>query len=143
MGPAANFGHQGYAGIGVLTKAWANGSLGGRLGTGGAWYDAWRFDQAPKFDFPAPYRRGFFHTLWGSNSGARGQFTFIPAGSTSPREFANEVFASDGAGDDIKPVAMRMGPDGSLYYLLTDYETPDGRVHRIRFHGRYTSSIPR
>ena len=136
----ANYGHQGYGGIGVETAAWANASTaGGKLVTGGAWYPS----SGP---FPAEYHGQLFVALWGSNGSNGGPpgdlVTLPPTGSPAPALFADDVGGVDAAGLTLKPVVPRVGPDGHLYYLLTSYETDDGEVRRIRYTGQPSAATP-
>ncbi|MEO1370517.1 MAG: PQQ-dependent sugar dehydrogenase, partial [Acidobacteriota bacterium] len=66
VAPAANYGHDGFDGIGAETEPFADGGVpGGRVITGGAWYPA---DPGPGA-FPETYRGSYFIALWGSNGG--------------------------------------------------------------------------
>ncbi|MEM7203249.1 MAG: LamG-like jellyroll fold domain-containing protein [Planctomycetota bacterium] len=136
----ANFGHQGFGGIGTSTAPWASASTGTPLNTGGAWYDRWRFATAPPLQWPAQYFGGYFVCQWGANGSSPGAIVHFPAGSRTPRRFAGSVSALDSLGQIIKPVCVRVGPDGHLYYLMTTYETGGGVVHRIRWTGGSTSA---
>lgn len=138
----ANFGHQGYGGIGIDTPPWLNSSTGGHLNTGSAWYDGWRFAFSPPLVWPAQYHGGLFVCQWGTNGGQPGRIVFIPSGSTTPTGFATSIAATSGDGQVLKPVCLRMGPDGHLYYLLTTYDTTDGRIQRIRYTGQATAATP-
>ncbi len=129
----ANFGHQGFNGIGVERGAWHNTSISGgnadKLITGGAWYDGSSGTLPPEYD------GRLFVCHWGSNGSPTGVINTV----RSETDLTTERFADD----VIKPVNIRIGPDGDLYYMYTTYQTFNGRVHRIRFTGASSVSAPR
>ncbi len=131
--PGANYGHQGYGGIGVETARWADGAqAGGLLITGGAWYP----DSA---SFPAEYFGNYFITLWGSNSGDAGNIHRV-LGVDQP---VTVGFASDVRIGDAKPVLTRVDPlTGDLFYLLTTYDTGAASVQRVRWTGQASAATP-
>lgn len=126
----ANYGHQGTGGGGTPASAWVSaGSAGGKLVTGGAWVPVGG-------GFPALYHGAYLTPLWGGNNDASGRMNFVHgADDPTVSAFATGVFGSacDPQGDNTKPVTTRFGPDGQLYYLVTNYETGCGAVHRIRW----------
>ena len=130
---AANYGHQGYTGIGNQQSEWANasGEAGGNLVTGGAWYPDTGY-------WPSTYHGVYFTALWGSNNQSTGDINYIG----SETETSSTSFASSVGQAGLKPVLTRIGPDGNLYYLLTDYESDEGRVHMIRWTGQQSAVIP-
>ncbi|MEM8709658.1 MAG: PQQ-dependent sugar dehydrogenase [Planctomycetota bacterium] len=136
----ANYRHQGYGGIGLSRGRWVDGAAAGnKLVTGGAWYP----DSGP---FPAPYRGAYFMALWGTNGasgGPPGQISFVRS-SQDPTvaSFATDVGQFDGAGTRLKPVHLRVGPDGAVYYLLTSYITGAGRIVRLRYTGAASVAAP-
>lgn len=128
----ANYGHQGYAGIGTSTGPWHSSYQGGgakdKLITGGAWYSG------ASGTLPAHYAGRLFVCHWGSNASSVGVIRTV----ASETDLTTELFA-----DNVdKPVTIRVGPDGHLYYMETTYETSTGAVHRIRFTGRAAASTP-
>ncbi|MEL6432011.1 MAG: LamG-like jellyroll fold domain-containing protein, partial [Planctomycetota bacterium] len=137
---AANYAHQGYGGIGNRRSRWTNGaSAGSAMISGGAWYPS----SGP---FPAQYRGAYFMCLWGTNGangGPPGQISYVrPATNGAVSAFQTQVGAFDGAGTRLKPVHLRVGPDGALYYLLTSYLTGSGSIERIRYAGGTTVQAP-
>lgn len=137
LAPAANFGHDGYNGLGTDADPWANASgTGGKLITGGAWYPA----GGP---WPATYHGNYLVALWGGNgSNTDGRIVrVVDDGGGSPQTlpFADNVFRNPGR---HKPVMTRIGLDGHLYYLLTDYETGDAEIHAIRYTGVAATPTP-
>lgn len=132
----ANYGHQGNS-IGTPVGEWANGSVGGaKLITGGTWYPS----GGP---FPIDYHGSYFVPLWGGNGDQSGVITRVRS-ITDPTTvpFADNVFATDcGSSNSLKPVTTRVGPDGAIYYLLTDYESGCGTVHQIRAVGVATPIV--
>ena len=133
----ANFQHQGYGGIGTAVTRWARLSdAGGKLITGGAWYP----ESGP---FPSEYWGSYFSALWGSNSSSPGHINRLLS-NVDPTAvgFASGVGEDDGSGQTLKPVLTRVGPEGDLYYLLTNYETDDGRVRRITWTGEDSAATP-
>ncbi|MEM1207472.1 MAG: LamG-like jellyroll fold domain-containing protein, partial [Acidobacteriota bacterium] len=133
LGAAANYGHQGYGGLGVETPPFADGALaGGNLITGGAWYPAGG-------SFPAQYHGNYFISLWGSNGGDSGDLSRV-LGVGTPTV---EPFATDVRIGDAKPVLTRVDPlTGDLFYMLTTYETGAASVQRIRWTGQASAAAP-
>ncbi|MEM1182473.1 MAG: PQQ-dependent sugar dehydrogenase [Acidobacteriota bacterium] len=126
---SANYGHDGFDGVGVETEPFADGGVpGGRVITGGAWYPT--ADAADAF--PEAYRGSYFIALWGSNGGDAGDIhRVVSLDDPTVLSFATDVRIGDG-----KPVLTRVDPLSSdLYYMLTTYQTGDGSVHRIRYTG--------
>ncbi len=120
--PGANYGHQGGGDLGTATGGWLDVDAGGgeaqKLVTGGAFYPS----DGP---LPVAYHGRSFFCLWGSNGSSTGVINVFGPDPSDP----GEVFATNVA----KPVNIRVGPDGWLYYMSTTYETSNGRIHRIRF----------
>ena len=131
--PGANYGHQGYTGIGIEKQEWGNGAegAGGTLITGGAWYPAEGY-------WPSQYRGVYFTALWGSNGDQTGHINFLH-GESNPTlsSFSSEIGQSG-----LKPVLTRVGPDGNLYYVLTNYESDQGRIHMLRWTGQESARSP-
>lgn len=128
----ANYGHQGYGGIGISTGTWHSTYDGGgakdKLITGGAWYSG------ASGTLPAEYAGRLFVCHWGSNASSVGVIRTV----ASESDLTTELFA-----DNVdKPVTIRVGPDGWLYYLDTTYETSAGAIHRIRFTGQAAAATP-
>ncbi|MEM6795016.1 MAG: PQQ-dependent sugar dehydrogenase [Acidobacteriota bacterium] len=130
----ANYGHQGYDGLGAPRAPFTDGAqIGGALITGGAWYPAGG-------SFPAEYHGNYFITLWGTNSANDSGDIHRVLGSGDPTV---EGFASDVRLGDAKPVLTRVDPlTGDLFYMLTTYQTGEASVHRIRFTGQSTVATP-
>ena len=130
----ANFGHDGFEGIGNLTSVWVDASsAGGKLITGGAWYPENGY-------WPEPYKGSFFVALWGSNNANDpGQIVQIEPG-TNPivTNFAKDVWLPGG----LKPVMTKIGPDENLYYMMTDYETGNAAIRMIHYTGQLTANAP-
>ncbi|MEM7573189.1 MAG: PQQ-dependent sugar dehydrogenase [Bacteroidota bacterium] len=133
---AANFSHDGFAGLGTEISAWTNvATAGGKLVTGGAWYPADGY-------WPAEYHGNYLVALWGGNgSQTDGRINRVLSDEGDPTvsTFATNVFAQPGR---HKPVMCKIGPDGNLYYLLTDYETGNAQIHLIRYTGVPTAAAP-
>lgn len=133
---SANFGHDGFNGIGNSTSEWTNVSAtGGLLVTGGAWYPENGY-------WPAAYRGNYFAALWGGNgSDTDGRIVRVDSDGNAPQilPFANKVFMSPGR---HKPVMCKIGPDQNLYYLLTDYETSRAQIRMIRYTGQAAAAAP-
>lgn len=123
----ANFGHDGYNGIGTEQSFWAETANGGKiLITGGAWYPSSGY-------WPEQYRGNYFYALWGSNYTDNGLLgTVASETDTSIEIFATNVgeITEDASN---KPVFTKVGPDGNVYYMLTDYETEGASIHRITY----------
>lgn len=128
VAPGANFGHDGYDGIGTQTGTWANAGGGGsaaRVISGGAWYPACG-------PFPSEYFGRYFAALWGSNSSSSGAIRTIASEiDTTTTSFGDTISHPDPLGV-LKPVYTAVSPAGDLYYLATNYEAEDGVVVRIR-----------
>lgn len=136
----ANYRHQGYGGIGTSRGRWVNGAnAGNKMITGGAWYPA----GGP---FPSQYHGAYFIALWGvngSNGGPPGQISTIRSlNDSTVTAFATDVGTFDGAGTRLKPVHLRVGPDGSVYYLLTSYMTGAGQIVRLSYTSGTTVAAP-
>lgn len=136
----ANYRHQGYGGIGQSRARWANGAAAGnKMITGGAWYP----QGGP---FPPQYHGAYFISLWGTNGssgGPPGQLSTIASvNDPTVASFASDVGEFDGAGTRLKPVHLRVGPDGALYYCLTSYMTGAGQIVRVRYTGGTTVASP-
>ena len=131
--PGVNYGHQGYAGLGVERDEWGNGATGasGTLITGGAWYPMDGY-------WPDTYRGAYFTALWGKNGEQSGHINYLQSESNP----AIASFSSAVGQSGLKPVLTRVGPDGNLYYLLTNYESDQGRIHMIRWTGQESAQSP-
>ena len=130
--PGANYGHDGYDGIGTSTPVWANLSVdGASVITGGLWYPSNGY-------WPVAYQGNYFAAFWGSNSnGAPGAITRL----VSETDLAKSMFYSNMlVGGELKPVMLKLGPDDNIYYMMTDYETGAGEVHKISYN--VVPSIP-
>ena len=129
-----NFGHDGFEAIGNASHPWTNVSVGGKiLVTGGAWYPQNGY-------WPESYRGSYFAALWGSNSGDAGSIIQVQ----SETNLGKQLFASNVIRPPRhKPVMTKIGPDGNLYYLLTDYETGEAEIHMIQYTGSPTVAAPR
>ncbi len=127
---AANYGHQGFGGIGEEAIAWANGGdPTGRVITGGVWYPT-------AGNWPIEYRGRYFVTMWGPNNSSLGHINYVDASDASVHVFASQVGRVDSqSGNSLKPITPEIGPDGDLYYLATTYTTGEGAVHRIAYIG--------
>lgn len=137
----ANYRHQGFGGIGTSRGRWANGAgAGNKMISGGAWYPL----GGP---FPPEYHGAYFMALWGingSNGGPPGQLSFLrSAGNPTAALFAANVGQFDGAGTRLKPVHLRIGPDGALYYCLTSYMTGAGQIVRVSYTGGTSIATPK
>ncbi|MEO0479094.1 MAG: PQQ-dependent sugar dehydrogenase [Planctomycetota bacterium] len=128
---AANFEHQGFAGIGVPTQPFVAANNGGRINTGGAWYSpSFPGQTAASMPFPTQYQGSYFVAQWGGNDGSGAEIARVRSRTNrSVSTFASNV----DHGPDGRPILTRVGPDGHLYYLATDYETSSGSIYRIRF----------
>ncbi|MEM1165625.1 MAG: PQQ-dependent sugar dehydrogenase [Planctomycetota bacterium] len=132
--PGANWGHQGDSGIGTDRGVWMHSTIesssaADKLITGGAWYPT---DDGP---FPLDYHGRLFVCNWGSNSSSTGIINILgPEPSDGGERFASDV---------AKPVMVRVGPDGHLYYMYTTYQTFNARIHRIRYTGQLSAATPR
>ncbi len=128
----ANFGHQGYGGIGVERGAWVNTTISGSsadtLITGGDWYDG------SLGTLPPEYNGRLFVCHWGSNASPTGVINTVQ----SELDLTTERFATD----IIKPVNLRIGPEGDIYYMYTTYQTFNGRIHRIQYTGAQSVAAP-
>jgi len=119
--PADNYGHDGNSNIGNRTGTWAK--AGVAIVSGGAWYYG--------NQFPASYQGHLFVTSW-----RRGLRTVASEADTTVADF--------GAGDvpNQGPLCPAVGPDGSLYYLDSTYETSNGTVNRIVYTAASTVASP-
>lgn len=138
--PGANFRHQNFNGIGISTGRWVNGAAAGNETiSGGAWYPA----GGP---FPSEYHGAYFMSLWGTNGadgGPPGQLSYVRSSSnTEVVAFDTSVGQFDGAGIRLKPVHLRVGPDGALYYLMTSYMTGAGSIARVSHEGSTSVATP-
>jgi len=126
----ANYGHQGYGGIGVDTDEWVDaGDAGGKVISGGAWLPS-------ASTWPTAYDGGYFVAMWGPNSATPGYVHHVDPSGPSVQGFATDVGVTDGGtGAMLKPVTPAFGPDGHLYLALTTYQTAEGAIHRIRWDG--------
>ncbi|QDV06763.1 Quinoprotein glucose dehydrogenase B precursor [Planctomycetes bacterium Poly30] len=138
--PGANYRHQNFGGIGLSRGHWVDGgAAGNKMVAGGAWYPA----SGP---FPSQYHGAYFMALWGTNGangGPPGQLSYVrSAADPSVVAFDTNVGLFDGAGTRLKPVHLRVGPDGALYYLMTSYLTGAGSIVRVRYEGTASVATP-
>ncbi len=136
----ANYRHQNYGGIGVPRSRWVDGApAGNKMVTGGAWYPS----GGP---FPNQYHGAYFLALWGTNGasgGPPGQLSYVrSANDNTVVAFDDNVGQFDGAGTRLKPVHLRIGPDGAIYYLMTSYMTGAGSIVRVSYEGTGTVATP-
>ncbi len=124
---AANFGHDGFNGIGIETGDWSNAGTGGsngRIISGGVWYGACG-------SFAPEFHGTYFTSLWGGNSSSFGEISMLQSEDNPVSgSFATNIGYAD-PGGRLKPVYVAIGPEGDLYYLASSYEANDGRVYRI------------
>ena len=107
-----NYGHDGYGGIGTAATTWAK--AGTKIVSGGTWYFADRF--------PAAYRGRLFVTSWKQGLKTVGSLT-----DTTVADFGSADVNDQG------PVYPCVGPDGSIYFLESTYETSDGKVFKLSY----------
>lgn len=136
----ANYRHQNYGGIGLSRGRWVDGgAAGNKMVAGGAWYPSGG-------SFPSQYHGAYFMALWGTNGangGPPGQLSYVRSASDPTVAcFDSNVGLFDGAGTRLKPVHLRVGPDGALYYLMTSYLTGAGSIMRVRYEGSATVATP-
>jgi len=112
VGAGENYSHDGYGGIGTQTGTWAK--IGTSIASGGAWY----FGN----QFPAAYQGRLFVTAW-----KKGLKTIASVTDTTVADFASADVNDQG------PVYPCVGPDGSLYFLESTYETSDGRIYKLSY----------
>lgn len=122
LGAGDNYKHDGDGGIGTIEAPWLE--TGSAIISGGAWYFS---DQ-----FPAEYVGNLFVTGWS------GDDVRIIESDTDPTV---TVFASDEVVNS-GPLYIQVGPDGSLYYLKSTYETANGEIYKISYTGSNTVSTP-
>ena len=119
----ANYGHQG-SGPGTPQARWANAGGGGaRVISGGAWYPACG-------PFPALYHGRYFVSLYGG-----GALRSIRSDGTV------ETFDDAAGQGGNQPLYLTVGPEGHLYYLLSDYETSSGSIVELRPVGSTSSDL--
>ncbi|YCM42172.1 PQQ-dependent sugar dehydrogenase [Verrucomicrobiaceae bacterium 227] len=116
-----NYGHDGNSGIGTRTGTWAK--VGTSIVSGGTWYFA---DQ-----FPATYHGRLFTTAW-----KQGLKTITSIDDATVTDFASADVPNQG------PLSPVIGPDGSLYYLNSTYETSNGQVCRVSYADSNTVAKP-
>ena len=124
LAAAANYGHDGYNGIGNDTDAWAFSTDGGgdaQVISGGVWVPE---DCGV---LPPEMAGNYVVSHFGSNSNATGSIsTMVSNGNSTVSDFATNT--GDGG---RKPLYVTVGPEGHLYYLGSNYENADGRVYEI------------
>lgn len=130
----ANYGHDGYGGIGTNTPKWADMSVSGyKVITGGLWYPHAGY-------WPVAYKGNYFAAFWGSNSAnAPGAITRANSEADPTK---NMFFDDILVGGELKPVMLEYGPDENIYYMMTDYETGVGEVYRISYVGTNIVTSP-
>ena len=121
IAPGDNYGHDGFDGIGTRTGTWAR--LGTQIVSGGTWYFS---DQ-----FPSTYHGRLFVTAW-----KRGLKTVTSESDPTVIDFASADTPNQG------PLQATVGPDGSLYYLDSTYETSDGKIFKISYTAANTVTRP-
>ena len=128
---AANYEHQGFAGIGIPMQPFAVANNGGRINTGGAWYEpSFPGQTTASMPFPQSFQGSYFVAQWGGNDGNGAEIARIQSRTDNTvSTFAGNV----DHGPSGRPILTRVGPDGHLYYLATDYETQSGSIYRIRW----------
>ena len=124
LAAGANYGHDGFGGIGISTGAWAFSTDGGsdaRVISGGVWVPE-------DCDVLPPEMAGnYVVSHFGSNGSSTGSIsTLVSDGDTTVTDFATNI----GEGSR-KPLYVTVGPEGHLYYLASNYESSDGRVYEI------------
>ncbi|MGE3165422.1 MAG: PQQ-dependent sugar dehydrogenase [Planctomycetota bacterium] len=129
--PGLNAGYPTPSSIGNATNEWADaGGQNGYVVAGGDWCPA-------SAAFPPTYHGRYFLAFWGSNTAPSGKIqTLQSETNTSLAPFADNVFettTSCGGSLTIKPAFVTFGPDGRLYYILTNYETPCGALRCVRW----------
>ncbi len=125
--PGANYGHDGYNGIGWFAEPWAIGGASGgsnRVITGGAWYPG----DGP---FPSDYHGAYFTSLWGGNGTTAGAIRVI-----TDQSFPESTGFASGLGypdpvETLKPTALAASPAGRLVYLASSYEAGSGTIFEI------------
>lgn len=122
LGPGDNYKHDGSGGGGTIEAPWV--FTNSRIISGGAWYYG---DQ-----FPPEYTGNLFVTGWS------GEDVRIVASDsdTTLTVFADDKLPQGG------PLYIHVGPDGSLYYLKSTYETSNGEIYKISYTGSNTVSTP-
>ena len=103
----------------------------GSLITGGAWYPSNGY-------WPSQYHGAYFAALWGTNGEQTGDINYLQ-GESNP---VTSAFMSSVGQSGLKPVLTRIGPDENLYYVLTNYESSEGRIHMIRWTGQESAASP-
>jgi hypothetical protein len=132
--PGANYGHDGYDGIGTETDLWANMSVSDALViTGGLWYPSVGY-------WPSMYHGNYFAAFWGSNSNnAPGAITRAVSEIDNTKSmFYDNILLPGG----LKPVMLKLGPDGDIYYMMTDHETGVGDIYKIVYTGELRAKAP-
>ncbi|MEM7143754.1 MAG: PQQ-dependent sugar dehydrogenase [Verrucomicrobiota bacterium] len=107
-----NYGHDGYGGIGTSAGVWAY--VGTSIVSGGAWYFA--------SQFPATYHGRLFVTSW-----KQGLKTVASVSDTTVADFGSGDVNNQG------PLYPAVGPDGSIYFLDSTYETTNGEVFKLSY----------
>ncbi|WP_341225948.1 PQQ-dependent sugar dehydrogenase [uncultured Arcticibacterium sp.] len=130
----ANYGHDGYGGIGTNTSKWTDMSVSGhKVITGGLWYPNSGY-------WPAAYKGNYFAAFWGSNSAnAPGAITrAISEDNPTKSMFFDDILV----GGELKPVMLEYGLDENMYYMMTDYQTGVGEIYRISYVGTNIVTSP-
>jgi len=124
LAAGANYGHDGYNGVGTDTEAWAFSTDGGsdaRVISGGVW--------VPEDCevLPADMAGNYVVSHFGSNGNSTGSISTLNSNSDSTvSDFATNI----GQGGR-KPLYVTIGPEGHLYYLGSNYENSNGQVYEI------------
>lgn len=124
---AANYGHDGFNGIGVDTNDWSNAGTGGsngRIVSGGVWYGTCG-------SFAPEYHGRYITSLWGGNGGSAGEISMFESEDNPVlNSFATDIGYAD-PGGQLKPMYVAIGPEGDLYYLASSYEADNGQIYKI------------
>ncbi|MEM8956013.1 MAG: PQQ-dependent sugar dehydrogenase [Verrucomicrobiota bacterium] len=116
-----NYGHDGYGGIGTSAGVWAY--AGKSIVSGGAWYFA--------NQFPATYQGRLFVTSW-----KQGLKTVASISDTTVTDFGSADVNNQG------PLYPVVGPDGSIYFLDSTYETTNGEVFKLSYTNANRAATP-
>lgn len=118
VAPGVDYGHDGGSGLGPLVSPWTNGgAAGSRVISGGAWVPT-------SSNWPLAYHGGLIVSLWNGGRFSR----VISRDDPTVVSFASALSIGDRA-----PTSPQFGPDGSLYWVRTTYETGAGEVLRVRY----------
>lgn len=120
---ADNYGHDGTgSGLGNIEQPWLR--TGSRIISGGAFYYG--------AQFPEDFLGNLFVSGWGGDDIRK----VVSASDPTISEFASDEVANNG------PLYVQIGPDGSLYYLKSTYETNNGEIYKISYTGTNRVNTP-